>query len=129
MVRSIFASSGSCDARDWRLFVRGTSLRASDAPTLRLSRCHTFFVLQGSSSGNETTDVVSANTFRTSKRRWTPEDESMFRETKHRPVVVDARGSVPETRSCRRRSTARMGRMAVEGLPGRGCPLRRWSKP
>ena len=34
----------------------GTSLRAGDSGALRLSRYHTFFVLQGSSSGNETTD-------------------------------------------------------------------------
>ena len=34
----------------------GTSLRAGDSGALRLSRYHTFFVLQGSSSGSETTD-------------------------------------------------------------------------
>jgi hypothetical protein len=93
---------------------------ASDAPTSRLSRYHTFFVLQGSSSGNETTDRRIRSDIETAinARGWVdvPRDEAQAVVVAHVATAgADRRGVLP-----------RMGRMAVEGLPRR-LPLRRWS--
>ena len=71
----------------------GTSLRASDAPTLRLSRYHTFFVLQGSSSGNETTDRRIRSNIETAMnaRGWVdvPRDEAQAVVVTHAATAGD----------------------------------------
>lgn len=71
----------------------GTSLRAGDSGALRLSRYHTFFVLQGSSSGNETTDRRIRSDIETAMdaRGWVdvPRDEAQAVVVTHAATAGD----------------------------------------
>jgi len=71
----------------------GTSLRAGDTGATRLSRYHTFFVLQGSSSGNEDTDRLIRSDIETAMdaRGWVdvPRDEAQAVVVTHAATAGD----------------------------------------